>query len=348
VKVRNIGSAASYIKTGVWAPTAFACANLLTTGGNNSNVKIQKCFVGRLRTGLFTTINSDKGVIVEQVLSQDPWLYSTKGIRTELIAWLNSPIKGMTSGGYMATAQTSVYGTHFIEQFLGGKDGALIIAMNEPTAETTTQWSNPTGVAKFNSAGGIEMRVIGAEAIWEMPHFAEGWTGFANITPVMAGGTIGNYTITYQIDTGTGWNGTWKTLNTTNLTAESFTEFKLKIKIVTSTGNSTAITFLRIALLTTKAAQEAITYPLDTITLTLTGLLTESDVVILPTGTETMLANPEDVVGTTYAFTYETPQSVDIRVYKQGYYPFSIVNYPLGSSNASVPIAQRPDDSYLQ
>ena len=348
VKFRNAGTTASYIKTGIWAPNLYGCGNLFTTGGNNNNVKIQKCFVGQLRTGLFTTINSDKNVTVEQVLSQDPWIHSAKAIRTELIAWLNASIKGQSTGGYMNTAQTSVYGTHFIEQFLGGKNGALILAMNEPTAETASLWSNPAGVAKFNSAGGIEMRVVNAEAIWEMAHFAEGWTAFANITPVMSGGTIGNYTITYQIDTGSGWNGTWKTLNTTNLTGESFTKFKLKVKIVTSTGNSTAITFLRIALLTTKAVQEAIAYPLDTITLTLTGLLTDSDIVILATGTETVRETAENISGTTYNYVYSTQESVDIRVYKPGYYPFSIVNYALGSSNASALVVQVPDVSYIE
>jgi hypothetical protein len=118
------------------------------------------------------------------------------------------------------------------------------------------------------------MRTISNEAIWEMQHFAQGHTGFANITPVMSGGTIGNYTLTYAIDTGSGYSA-FKTLNTTNLTAESIsptTGFRLKIKVVTLSTNTTAITFLKLFTTTTTAAQNAIDYPLDTVPVTITVL----------------------------------------------------------------------------
>lgn len=65
------------------------------------------------------------------------------------------------------------------------------------------------------------MPTIGNQAIWEDNVFRKGHTAFANITPTMTSGTIGNYTMEYQIDTGSGYGGTWKTLNTTNLTAET-------------------------------------------------------------------------------------------------------------------------------
>jgi hypothetical protein len=351
IKIRNVGSAANYCKTGVWCPGLYATATAFVTGGNNNTVKIQKAFVGKLKTGLFTTINSDKNMLREQVLSVNPWIHSTKTARGELCAWLNADTKGLRTGIFMATAQTSVYGTHWIEQFQGGRYGAVILVMNEPTAETAAYWSNPAGVAKFNSAGGIEMRAIGAEAIWEMPYFAQGHTGFANITPVMTGGTIGNYTLTYQIDKGAGWNGTWLTLNTTNLTAETIsptTGFKLKIRIVTAIANATAITFLRVATATTKAAQEAIAYPLDVNNFTLTGLQSGSDVVILAAGTETVLATVEDWAGTSWTYQYETPQAVDVSVYKAGYFPYTTIrNYMLPSADSSVPLTQVADPSLV-
>lgn len=349
IKIRNIGSPAGYVKTGVWCPNIYGTGVAFASSGNNNTLKFQKWFIGKLRTGLFTTVNSDKNVLVEQVLSENPWIHSAKAIRTELCAWLNASIKGETSGGFFATAQTSVYGTHWIEQYQG-KESALILCMNEPTAETSPYWSNPAGVAKFNSAGGIEMRAIGAEAIWEMPHFAQGHTGFKNTAAVMSGGTIGNYTLTYQIDTGSGWNGAWKTLNGTNLVAETVNPsvgFKLKIRIVTAIANATAITFLRITTLTNKAAQEAINYPLDVTTLTITGLVAGSDITVLASGTETVLSNTEDFGGTSFGYVYETPQLVDIAVYKPGYMPFSISGYMLASTNASLPIAQVPDPSKL-
>lgn len=350
VKARNIGSSSDYMKTGVWAPNYAAMGTAFVSGGNNNTLKFQRMFFTRLRTSLASTNNFDKNVTYEQVLSSFPWLHSAKAVYTTTLPSLNTSIKGITTGAILASGQTSVYGTHWLDTYQGNQYGAIVLNMNEPSTETLPYYTNVAGVVKFNSAGGVEMRAIGAEAIWEMPYFAQGHTGFANVTPVMSGGTIGNYTITYQIDTGSGWNGTWNTLNTTNLTAETIspsTGFKLKIKIVTGTTNSTAITFLRIATLTTLAAQNAVAYPLDTTTLTLTGLVANSDVTILAEGTETVLNTTEDWAGTTYDYTYETPQSVDIAIYQPGYIPFFIRDYTLPSSNASLPCAQVPDSTYL-
>ena len=83
------------------------------------------------------------------------------------------------------------------------------------------------------------------------------------------------------------------------------------------------------------------------VTLTLTGLVAGSAVTILAAGTETVRATQEENAGTTYAYTYETPESVDIAVYNPGYMPFFIRDYSLGSSNASLPYAQVADVSYL-
>jgi hypothetical protein len=349
VKIRNVGSPSGYCKTGSsWSPNLYGCGVAFVSSGNNNSVKMQKWFVGRLRTGLFSTVNSDKNMLVEQVLSENPWIHSAKAARTEICAWLNANVKGQTTGSFFATAQTSVYGTHWIEQFQG-KESALILVMNEPTTETLPYWSNPAGVALFNSAGGIEMRAIGDEAIWEMPYFAQGRTGFKNTAAVMSGGTIGNYTLQYQIDTGSGWNGSWKTLNGTNLSAETIsptTGFKLKIRITTGTTNSTAITFLRITTLTTKAAQEAIDYPLDTNTLTLTGLVAGSDIVVLAAGTETERANVDANPVSSYGYVFSTAENIDIGVFKAGYVPLYVRNYALSSNDASLPISQVADRNY--
>ena len=349
IKIRNVGSATNYCKTGVWNPNLYAAANVLVTGGNNNTLKLQRWFIGQLRTALVTTTNSDKNVLVEHMLSQDPWTHAAKAIRTETCAWLNASIKGETTGGFFATAQTSVYGTHWIEQFQGGKEGSLILSMNEPTAETAAYWSNPAGVAQFNSVGGIEMRVVGAQAIWEMPHFAQGHTGFKNTATVMTGGTIGNYTLEYQVDTGSGWNGSWVALTGANLSALSInptTGFKLKIRITTAIANATAITFLRLTTLTTKAAQEAIAYPLDTNNVTFTGLPAGCDAVVLTAGTSTILDQRDSLAGTSYSYTYSGSQTIDVGFIKPGYVPLYIRNLALVASDSSIPVTLTLDRNY--
>ena len=330
IKVRNVGANNAYLKTGIWGPNLYGMSVGFVSAGNNNTIKLQKHFYGKLRTGLITTINSDKNIEVEQMLSQYPWVHSAKAARPTNTAWLNNTVKGMNTGIEPTTAQTSVYGTHFLDLFRGTSFGSIVLAMNEPTAETASFWSNPAGVAKFNSAGGIEMRAIGAEAIWEVPYFAQGHTGFQNVNPVMSGGTIGNYTLTYQIDKGSGWNGSWNTLNGATLAAETGIDpavgFKLKVRIITGVTNSTAITFLRIYTTTTLTAQNAINYPLDQTITTLSANadLTGAEIRIYdidnaPAGSlGTELAGVESLSGT-FSFKSSSANSVWIQIIQSGY-----------------------------
>lgn len=346
VKMRNVGGVSGYCKTGVWCPNLYGMGIAFVSGGNNINVKFQKWFLGKLRTGIYTTNNSDKNLIVEQILTENPYIHSTKALRNQLYSWLNAAIKGLKSGTFFATAQTSVYGTHWIEE-MQGVEGGLILAMNEPTAETSAYWSNPAGVALFNSSGGIEMRAIGAQAIWEMSYFAQGYTGFKNTAAVMAGGTIGNYTLEYQIDTGSGWNGSWKTLNGTNLSGETIsptTGFKLKIRITTGTTNAAAITFLRITTLTNKSAQEAISYPLDTNSVTFNGL-PEGTEVRLRQGSYT-LTQVQDVSGGSFSYNYEATSRLTKAQFTLAGYIFEDISFTLIPSDQIYQIIYAPDPSY--
>lgn len=121
---------------------------------------------------------------------------------------------------------------------------------------------------------------------------------------------------------------------------------KLRITCVRA-GATSAITKVRATTTCSAESKALCLYPLDTFNLTLTGLQPGSDVVVLAAGTETILATVEDWSGTSWTYQYETSQSVDVAVYKPGHIPSFIRNYALGSSNASLPITQTPDASYL-
>lgn len=119
---------------------------------------------------------------------------------------------------------------------------------------------------------------------------------------------------------------------------------KVRVKITTVTTNSTAITSLYFFMQsndTTRAYQ----YPLDVITLSLEGLVSGSDVVIRTSGTETVLDSADSV--STYSYTYETPSTVDIAVYKAGYIPWFLNGNVLGLVDGSVQVSQFIDRAYL-
>lgn len=84
--------------------------------------------------------------------------------------------------------------------------------------------------------------------------------------------------------------------------------------------------------------------------LTVTGIVSGSDVVVLTAGTSTALASNDGatnpVTSFTYNYQYAASTFVDIAVYKVGYVPFVIRNYELQNANASLPIAQVADRNY--
>jgi hypothetical protein len=85
----------------------------------------------------------------------------------------------------------------------------------------------------------------------------------------------------------------------------------------------------------------------NTISLTLSGLQTGSDIVILAAGTTTVVHQVDAHTGTSYNYTYSSAIAVDIGILRQGFVPLYVRNYSLGTTDASLPIAQLPDRNYL-
>jgi hypothetical protein len=192
-----------------------------------------------------------------------------------------------------------------------------------------------------------------------MPFFAIGYTAFTNSAPVItgtnvtfsSGSTWGNHTLEYQVNTGSGYGGTWLALNAASLITNTFnstTGFKLKIRATCLTANAgNVLTNLRVALTTTSTDQSTKLYPLSTNTFTLTGFPTGTDIVILTAGTSTILAQQDSNPTSTYVYTYEGTPTVDIGFIKSGYVPYYIRNLALGSSNSSLPIVLTTDRNYI-
>ena len=342
--IRNIGTYASPLSLG----SASACGLIFTlvAGAAAINTRVQRVYCSNTRTGIMTGDNSSKGLTMDNV-------FGDYADAADVSAVINMAQRGLGTTKAL-TAQTGVYGTHWLDYFTSTTAGRLAIVMNEATADTSSQVTLSNGAA-FTAAGGLYMPVIGHRAIFETPDYIIGHTAFTNSALVMAGGTATNYTYQYQIDKNDGngysaWSSdkTPTTLGTAlnGETLDATLGFKLKLKITTSTTNATAITSVYMPMTSTTTTQ-AYQYALDTITLTMTGLVTGSDIVVLAAGTETERVNVDANSGTTYGYTYETPEDIDIGVFKEGYVPFYIRNYTLGSTDGSVPIAQIADRNYL-
>lgn len=343
IKIRNIGTRASPLTCGSTNAAGYA----LVSTASCTDIKVQRVYVSSTRTGFFSGDNSLYRVTLENCAGDyaDADAVAANNMHHKACGFTNS-----------LTASSAVYGTHWLDVFTSTTAGRLYVHLNEPNAATVSYITLTNGAA-FTGAGGLYMPTVGMTATFEMDYYAIGHTGFQNSALVMAGGTATNYTYEYSIDKNDG-NGfsamtsssyTATTLATAlnGLTGIDATKgFKLKLKVTTGTGNTTAITSMYLLTTSSTTAQDY-QYPLDTITLTLTGLVSGSDVTILAAGTETVRAAQEENAGTTYDYAYETAENIDIAVYNPGYIPFFIRNYALGSSDASVPCAQVADVSYL-
>jgi len=347
IKLRNIGSRATALSGG----SANNPAYIYVSAGNNNAVKLQRIYMTPTRTGAISTLNSDKNVIYEHVYGDM--------VDAIVLADLNSVAKNC-GGTTSVTGQASVYGTHFCDAFTSDTVGRVTLPMNEQTTETTSLITYVAGTPKFTSAGQLTMQTLNDEIIIEQSYFVKGCTALTNTAPIVTGTNVtyssgarwGNHDIYYQIDTGSGYGGSWKDLTATNLSGESITAstgFKLKYRIVTATASTTnAITYIRITTTSTLASQTDNLYPLDTITLTVTGLISGSDVVIYKHSDLSVIDSVDANGSTTWNYNYETAQAIDIGVFKAGQIPFYIRNYSLGSTNSSLPVAQVSDRAYLE
>jgi len=84
------------------------------------------------------------------------------------------------------------------------------------------------------------------------------------------------------------------------------------------------------------------------VSLTITGLVAGSDVVLLVAGTTTPIVNIDANAGTsyTYSYTYAAGTYIDVGVFKAGYVAKYVRNYLLSDVNSSLPIEQIVDRAY--
>jgi hypothetical protein len=273
-----------------------------------------------------------------------------------VLASLNSVVKNC-GGTNTTTGQASVYGTHFWDAFTSDTAGRVILSMNEPTAETTSLVSYVTGTPKFTSAGQLTMQTANDEVIIEQSYFVKGCTALTNTAPIITGTNVtyssgarwGNHDIYYQIDTGSGYSGTWKDLTAVNLSGESInasTGFKIKYRIVTATSaTNNAITYIRITTDSTLASQTDNLYPLDTVTISVDDVVAGSSVKISKTSDGTVLFN-EVISGTSKLFSTEYTGQVSVELRKASASPYYKAWYTIVTIGTGVTVnaLQERDD----
>lgn len=125
-------------------------------------------------------------------------------------------------------------------------------------------------------------------------------------------------------------------------------KFRLRIKNTNASGQG--LSYVVIPMVSTSTTRGYLYNQATQYTLTLSGLVSGSDIVIRTHGSPgTHLVNVDSNSGSTYAYTYYYAAStaVDILVYKAGYKNYEINNYTLLEASTTIPIAQDLDPEYL-
>lgn len=267
ITFRNAGSPSNPlpIKNNTFAPDYLARDN-----GANINIKFQRLYIQHTRVSVITTNNSSKGIVAESISGTLDYIRANA---------LNTALKGIRGNRVNTAGGSAVYGSHYFDMFTSDTEGRVWFAMNEPTAATsdnvTLTLTGSTG--GFTSAGEVALPNVGDSVVMEIPYFVFGHTGFQNVNPVITATNTANMLYEYDIDTGTGFGGVYKTLTGANISAEAITAdtgFRLKFRATTQTANATnALRYAQIPTTTTFTAQSSNLYPLDTAKVSISGYL---------------------------------------------------------------------------
>lgn len=169
-------------------------------------------------------------------------------------------------------------GLHFTDQEVSSTEIWLTVycGSKKTTSDfSVNSYTDDAGTPIRDNQNGLQLRNVGDQVTWTWTYWILGLTGFANTAPILSGTNTGNLTLTYDLDKGTGFSGTFKTLSAANLNAETgilATGVKLRIRAVCSTANSAnSISAITVVGSTTSATLAANLYPYNNPVITLSN-----------------------------------------------------------------------------
>lgn len=348
---RNMGTRAAPLSSGTNATYYPNTIVNLDSGANN--VKLQRLYLSNTRGPIFT-FNTSTGVnnlVAENIFTAAA---SSMSLQSH-----DAIMKNIYKNHQVITSPGS-RGSHWVDFFTTDTDGVVILTGGAASATSAAynefSTSSPSGTVYAQQNSTIVLSTVGDYFQAEMPYFLKQHLTFKNLASTIQG--VNNSTTytryEYQIDLGNGWNGTWKAINGANLSAEIIDQnigFKLKIKITYFNNAGAPVQFQSLQIPTTSslAAQSTYFYPLDTSTLSFTGLQLGSEVrcyVGTDPATSTEVGGSEGVGSSTFSFQHSYGgQEGYIMIFAMGYQPIRIP-YTYKSVDDSILIQQVIDRNY--
>lgn len=131
ITVTNAGATSG---TCSYYPTMCGSIAVLAANAAAQNVKIQRCYMPHLRVGIGTADNSSQNVVMESVWGSEWGVFLTPQLNLKARGFQSTPA---------LTAQTSVYGTHFIDYYTTGVPANVAgVSWTRATTTATVTSSN--------------------------------------------------------------------------------------------------------------------------------------------------------------------------------------------------------------
>lgn len=239
-------------------------------GNYNTNIKIKRVYIDNLASTFLTTsaLKANYEMVLENCGGSYADVYTVNDANSCITKGLQCPAAD--------TSFVAIYDTIFYNIFTSTTAGRVGLTFNEDS-ELYSDYVDKTGLtggSGFDSTGKCYLYNLNDVIEYEFPYFIKGYTAFASSNVVKGGSGTANLGVKYQINTGSGWNGSWKDATSANLSAESIDEadgFKLKIQITCTSAATNYLNSLYFSMVSTDAAQDE-QYPLNVVDVTVTVL----------------------------------------------------------------------------
>lgn len=245
VRIRNIGTRASPIALGT-------ASRYAVTLRNSTDIFVSKIYSTAGNQTNDTPINSANcdNLVVSDVgdptstTSQAAWFAATNTTFIKRSATGGSKIYQTTLANGRTINTFTAFGTHFVEEETSSTEIQLTINAGVEKSNydsSIAAYTNDVGTVLRDGTNGLMLRTLNDQVTWTWNYWIRGLTAFANTSAVLSGTNTGNFEITYDLDKGTGFSGTFKTATGANLSAEtgiSPTGVRLRVRARCSTANS--------------------------------------------------------------------------------------------------------------
>jgi hypothetical protein len=332
VRIRNIGT----------STTPFAASGSFTLSGFSPIVK-RTSFAKNYISGI--SVNPFNFSLSDSSLANTNYVTSGTGQVTTFVQVPGYYRRQLTGG----TLTVGGVGGHFSEtlnSYTAPTTIRLILACGSPKDpnDYRSEIAFTEDVGTFRRDGtSVAMVALNDQITWTWSYYIKGVLSFANTAPTVNGTNTANHTLTYDVDKGTGFSGTFKALTAANLSAEtgiSTSGVRLRIRAVCNTANvGNRLNSIYVFANTDTASIAATPYGDNEAEYTITGTLADTRAAIFRNSDGALLYQASKTAPISLFCDWFADTAATLRVRKPGYNTIES-GFTLKELGGSIPVSQ--------